>query len=57
MSVLLALVPLFTNWKAASRAGQTDTRDFAKDLLDSVEPYGVLVTVGDNDTGGGQDTE
>ncbi|HWZ58111.1 MAG TPA: hypothetical protein VNW46_03970, partial [Gemmatimonadaceae bacterium] len=48
--LLLALVPLFTNWKAASRAGQTDTRDFAKDLLDSVEPYGVLVTVGDNDT-------
>jgi hypothetical protein len=48
--LLLAVVPLFTNWTAASRAGQTDTRDFAKDLLDSVEPYGVLVTVGDNDT-------
>jgi hypothetical protein len=46
----LAFIPLFTNWKAASRAGQTDTRDFAHDLLDSVEPYGVLVTVGDNDT-------
>jgi hypothetical protein len=45
-----AFVPLFTNWQAASRAGQTDTRDFAKDLLNSVEPYGVLVTVGDNDT-------
>jgi len=46
----LALVPLFTNWSTASRAGQTDTADFAKDLLNSVEPYGVLVTVGDNDT-------
>jgi hypothetical protein len=46
----LAFIPLFANWKAASRAGQTDTRDFAHDLLDSVEPYGVLVTVGDNDT-------
>jgi hypothetical protein len=46
----IACIPLFTNWHAASRAGQTDTRDFAKDLLDSVEPYGVLVTVGDNDT-------
>ncbi len=46
----LALIPLFTNWHAASRAHQTDTRDFAKDLLDSVEPYGILVTVGDNDT-------
>jgi hypothetical protein len=46
----LALIPLFTNWSTASRAGQTDTADFAKDLLNSVEPYGVLVTVGDNDT-------
>lgn len=46
----LALIPLFANWKAASRHGQTDTRDFAHDLLDSVEPYGILVTVGDNDT-------
>ncbi|HEX7937516.1 MAG TPA: hypothetical protein VF483_00915, partial [Gemmatimonadaceae bacterium] len=46
----LALVPLFTNWSTASRAGQTDTADFAHDLLNSVEPYGVLVVVGDNDT-------
>ncbi|HVT38559.1 MAG TPA: DUF2723 domain-containing protein, partial [Gemmatimonadaceae bacterium] len=48
--LLLAFVPLFANWKSASRAGQTDTADFAVDLLNSVEPYGVLVTVGDNDT-------
>jgi hypothetical protein len=48
--LLLALVPLFTNWRTASRAGETDTRDFARDLLNSVEPYGVVVTVGDNDT-------
>ena len=48
--LVLAFIPLFVNWKAASRAGQTDTRDFARDLLNSVEPYGVLVTVGDNDT-------
>ncbi len=46
----LALIPLFTNWTTASRRGQTDTADFARDLLNSVEPYGVLVTVGDNDT-------
>jgi hypothetical protein len=46
----VAFIPLFTNWSTASRAGQTDTIDFARDLLDSVEPYGVLVTVGDNDT-------
>ena len=46
----LAIIPMFTNWTTASRAGQTDTADFARDLLNSVEPYGVLVTVGDNDT-------
>jgi hypothetical protein len=48
--LVLAFIPLFTNWTSASRAGQTDTRDFAHDLLNSVEPYGVLITVGDNDT-------
>ena len=48
--LLVALVPLFANWQSASRHGQTDTADFAIDLLNSVEPYGVLVTVGDNDT-------
>ncbi len=46
----IALVPLFGNWKSASRAGETDTVDFAADLLNSVEPYGILVTAGDNDT-------
>jgi len=46
----LALIPLLANWKSASRAGQTDTADFAADLLNSVEPYGILVTAGDNDT-------
>jgi hypothetical protein len=46
----LALIPLFANWKSASRAGQTDTADFAADLLNSVEPYGILITSGDNDT-------
>jgi hypothetical protein len=46
----LAIVPLFANWSSASRAGHHDTASFAADLLNSVEPYGVLVTVGDNDT-------
>ncbi|HMI55603.1 MAG TPA: DUF2723 domain-containing protein, partial [Gemmatimonadaceae bacterium] len=46
----IAIVPLLANWKSASRAGQTDTADFAADLLNSVEPYGILVTAGDNDT-------
>ncbi len=48
--LLLACIPLFTNWDAASKRGETDTVDFARDLLNSVEPYGILVTVGDNDT-------
>src|SRR4051812_157702 len=48
--LLLAGIPLFTNLHTAPRRGQTYPRDFAHDLLDSVEPYGVLVTVGDNDT-------
>jgi hypothetical protein len=46
----LAIIPLFANWHSASRAGQTDTADFAADLLNSVEPFGILVTAGDNDT-------
>ena len=47
---LLAIIPLITNWTAASRRGDTFTRDWAVDLLNSVEPYGVLITNGDNDT-------
>jgi hypothetical protein len=43
-------VPLFGNWEASSKRGETDTADFSIDLLNSVEPYGILVTVGDNDT-------
>ena len=46
----LAFIPMVGNWTQASRAGQRDTRDFAFDLLNSVEPYGILITVGDNDT-------
>jgi len=46
----LALIPLWGNHLTASRKGETLARDFAYDLLQSVEPYGVLVTAGDNDT-------
>ncbi|HEX9705549.1 MAG TPA: DUF2723 domain-containing protein [Gemmatimonadales bacterium] len=48
--LLIALIPLAGNRLTASRAGETLARDFAVDLLQSVEPYGVLVTAGDNDT-------
>ena len=46
----LAFVPLVGNWSAATRKGDQTTASFAHDLLNSVEPYGILVTVGDNDT-------
>jgi transmembrane protein TMEM260 (protein O-mannosyltransferase) len=46
----VAFIPLLANWSSATRHDDTTTRDFAADLLNSVEPYGILVTVGDNDT-------
>jgi hypothetical protein len=46
----LGLTPLVTNWQAASRRGDTTAIAFAHDLLNSVEPYGMLITFGDNDT-------
>jgi len=50
---LLAAVPLTLNWSAASRRQGADPRlaaDFAYDLLNTVPPYGILFTYGDNDT-------
>ena len=46
----VALLPLALNWSWASRAGDYAARDWAYDLLMSVEPYAVLFTNGDNDT-------
>jgi hypothetical protein len=46
----LAALPLVLNWSYASRAGDYSTRDWAYNLLMSVEQYGVLFTNGDNDT-------
>ena len=48
--LLVASLPLFLNWSWASRAGDYAARDWAYDLLMSVEPYGILFTNGDNDT-------
>jgi len=48
--MLIALVPLVTNANDAPRKGQTFTADWARDLLQSVEPYGILITAGDNDS-------
>jgi hypothetical protein len=52
-AAIIALVPFATNFKAASRRQGADAyaaRDFAYNLLQSVEPYGVLFGFGDNDT-------
>jgi len=46
----LAFIPLLGNRITASRAHETTPRDFAHDILQSVEPYGILITAGDNDT-------
>jgi hypothetical protein len=49
----LALVPFALNFKAANRKYGPDARlarNFPYDLLQSVEPYGILFTNGDNDT-------
>jgi hypothetical protein len=48
--LVLALVPLLGNRVSASRADETIARDFAIDILESIEPYGILITAGDNDT-------
>ena len=46
----LALIPFLLNFSWASRSGDHATRDWAHNLLMSVEPYGLLFTNGDNDT-------
>ncbi|MBI4519883.1 MAG: DUF2723 domain-containing protein [Gemmatimonadetes bacterium] len=48
--LIVAVIPLITNWRWAARNGDYAARDWAYDLLMSVEPYGVLFTNGDNDT-------
>jgi hypothetical protein len=48
--LLIALIPLFANWRFASRAGHYFTADWAKDYLNSLEPYAIVITNGDNDT-------
>lgn len=50
---LVAVMPFVGNFTAASRRHGPDTTlaaDFAYNLLNSVPPYGILFTYGDNDT-------
>jgi len=48
--LLLALVPLAGNRFTAPRNHETLARDYAHDVLQSVDPYALVVTAGDNDT-------
>ncbi|HET8713715.1 MAG TPA: DUF2723 domain-containing protein [Gemmatimonadales bacterium] len=48
--VLVALIPLIGNRLSAPRNGETVARDYARDVLNSVDPYALVVTTGDNDT-------
>ncbi|HEY2824049.1 MAG TPA: DUF2723 domain-containing protein, partial [Gemmatimonadales bacterium] len=48
--LLIAVIPIWGNHLTASRKGETLARDWAVDLLESVEPYSILFTAGDNDT-------
>jgi hypothetical protein len=48
--LLIALIPLFANWRFASRADHYFTAEWAKDYLNSLEPYAIVITNGDNDT-------
>jgi hypothetical protein len=48
--LLIALIPLFANWRFASRAGNYFTQQWAHDYLNSLEPYAIVITNGDNDT-------
>ena len=48
--LLIACVPLVGNWKTASHRGDTFAADWGADMLNSVEPYGIIITNGDNDT-------
>ncbi len=47
--LLLCAIPLVGNRLTASRSHETLARDFARDLLQSLEPYAIVITAGDND--------
>lgn len=46
----IALIPLIGNRLSAPRSGETLARDYARDVLNSVDPYALIITTGDNDT-------
>ena len=47
---VLAFVPLVANRTTAPRTNEALARAYGEDLLQSVDPYAIVVTAGDNDT-------
>ena len=48
---VLVLIPtLVGNRLTAPRSSDTVARDYARDVLNSVDPYALIITTGDNDT-------
>ena len=45
--LLVAVVPLIGNFTTVNHRGDTFARDFASDVLNSVEPYGILISSGE----------
>jgi len=48
--LIVALIPFLGNRLSAPRNGETVARDYARDVLASVDPYALIITTGDNDT-------
>ncbi|HEX9130026.1 MAG TPA: DUF2723 domain-containing protein [Gemmatimonadaceae bacterium] len=48
--ILFAIIPFIANVRYASRAKHQFTEQWAHDYLDSLEPYAIVITTGDNDT-------
>lgn len=47
---LPSFLPIMTNFHRADRSGNYIAYDYAYNILQSVEPYGIIFTNGDNDT-------
>lgn len=45
-----ALLPMYLNWDLASRAGNYVPPNYASNIMNSMQPDGILFTNGDNDT-------
>ncbi|MEA1996169.1 MAG: DUF2723 domain-containing protein, partial [Gemmatimonadota bacterium] len=47
---LLAFIPLYSNYSRADRSGNYIPPNYARNIMNSLEPGGIIFTNGDNDT-------